>query len=282
MARSSPFSWNTQLQSIPSNLRKCAKLFLRVYSIPFLNISFNFFIRFAPFLLFFYVLASIASSQTKIPNGNNDNNNNIDDNHQKKYCESLIGLYCCSLSFHPRHGIQWEHATTHIHTMIMTTTNETETDDLCGDINRDNITDSIALDILEQLPKRFEIRRVKETLQMKLCPTGVVLLQELQRYNGLVERIEKTLKLLRKVRIRICVCVCIRNKFLLNEHHFDPPNSPRSSIQHTPVLQNDAFTYTHSHSLSLVSFRSQCKNKQSIRKMLKKIKMYTYIIQYTN
>lgn len=95
--------------------------------------------------------------------------------------------------------------------MIMTTTNGTETDDLCGDTNRDNITDSIALDILERLPKRFEIWRVKEALQMKLSPTGVVLLQDLQHYNGLVERIEKTLKLLRKV--------CKRNKFILNEHH---------------------------------------------------------------
>lgn len=77
--------------------------------------------------------------------------------------------------------------------------NKTEADDLYGDISLDNIIDRTALDILEKLPKTFEIWRVKETLQMKLCPTGVVLLQELQRYNGLVERIQKTLKLLRKV-----------------------------------------------------------------------------------
>lgn len=73
------------------------------------------------------------------------------------------------------------------------------TDDLCGDISRDNIIDIIALEILEKIPKSFEIWRVKEILQMKLCPTGMVLLQELQRYNRLVERIKKTLKLLRKV-----------------------------------------------------------------------------------
>lgn len=81
-----------------------------------------------------------------------------------------------------------------------------KTDDLCGDISRDNIIDRTALDILEKLPKTFEIWRVKETLQMKLCPTGVVLLQELQRYNELVERIRKTLKLLRKVCESVCVC----------------------------------------------------------------------------
>lgn len=100
-------------------------------------------------------------------------------------------------------------ATTHIDDCT-TTPNRTETDDLCGDISRDNIIDRTALDILERLPKTFEIWRVKETLQMKLCPTGVVLLQELHLYNGLVERIEKTLKLLRKV----CVQV---NKFYIYE-----------------------------------------------------------------
>lgn len=81
------------------------------------------------------------------------------------------------------------------------------TDDLCGDISRDNIIDSIAMDILEKLPKPFEIWRVKEMLQMKLCPTGVVLLQELRRYNRLVERMEKTLKLLQKVCVFYYYCI---------------------------------------------------------------------------
>lgn len=85
-----------------------------------------------------------------------------------------------------------------------------KTDDLCGDISRDNIIDTVASDILEKLPKPFEIWRVREMLQMRLCPTGVVLLQELERYNGLVERIEKNLKLLRRVRMTLiygCVYV---------------------------------------------------------------------------
>lgn len=64
---------------------------------------------------------------------------------------------------------------------------------------RDNDIDAIILDLLERLPKTFEIWRVKEMLQMKLSPTGVVLLQELQRYNALVDEIENNLQLLRKV-----------------------------------------------------------------------------------
>lgn len=49
------------------------------------------------------------------------------------------------------------------------------------------------------MPKSFEVWRIKKALQMNLTPTGVVLLQELERYNALVEEIEKTLILLRKV-----------------------------------------------------------------------------------
>lgn len=63
----------------------------------------------------------------------------------------------------------------------------------------DDKIESLASDLLDRLPKAFEIWRVKEMLQMKLCSTGVVLLQELQRYNALVEEIENTSQLLRKV-----------------------------------------------------------------------------------
>lgn len=67
-----------------------------------------------------------------------------------------------------------------------------------GSTHDDNI-EALALDILDHLPKAFEIWRVKEMLQMKLTPTGVVLLQELHRFNTLVEEIENSLQLLRKV-----------------------------------------------------------------------------------
>lgn len=48
------------------------------------------------------------------------------------------------------------------------------------------------------MPKQFEVWRIKKALQMNLTPTGVVLLQELDRYNALVDLIEITLILLRK------------------------------------------------------------------------------------
>lgn len=126
---------------------------------------------------------------------------------------------------------------------------ETETDDLCGDISRDNIIDRTALDIVEKLPKTFEIWRVKETLQMKLCPTGVVLLQELQRYNGLVEHIEKTLKLLRKVCIQV-------NKFIFTS----------VSGRVKPKAANSAIACDAHHIASLFSMCAEHKAKNTLEK----------------
>uniref|UniRef100_A0A1A9ZFQ6 Dynein_C domain-containing protein n=1 Tax=Glossina pallidipes TaxID=7398 RepID=A0A1A9ZFQ6_GLOPL len=67
-----------------------------------------------------------------------------------------------------------------------------------GGISRDDFIDNVAAGILEKLPVAFETWRIKKQLQMSLTPTGVVLLQELDRFNLLVIRIKKTLELLRK------------------------------------------------------------------------------------
>lgn len=61
--------------------------------------------------------------------------------------------------------------------------------------------------MLEKLPKPFEIWQVEEMLQMKLRSTDAVLLQELQLFNRLVERIRETLQLLRQVSIVLLVCL---------------------------------------------------------------------------
>lgn len=68
-----------------------------------------------------------------------------------------------------------------------------------GGISRDDFIDNVAADILAKLPPAFDTWRVKKQIQMNLTPTGVVLLQELDRFNLLVTRIKKTLELLRKV-----------------------------------------------------------------------------------
>lgn len=81
-----------------------------------------------------------------------------------------------------------------------------------GGISHDEFIDNVASDILNKVPKLFEVWRIKKALQMNLTPTGVVLLQELDRFNLLLERLEKTLVLLRKVRFKYNVlkgCACI-------------------------------------------------------------------------
>lgn len=69
-----------------------------------------------------------------------------------------------------------------------------------GGVSRDELIDKVASDILDKLPSAFETWRVKKQTQISLTPTGVVLLQELDRFNLLVMRIKITLEHLKKVR----------------------------------------------------------------------------------
>lgn len=65
-------------------------------------------------------------------------------------------------------------------------------------IGRDEFIDNVAKDILLKLPKQFDLITLKKTLQMNISPTGVVLLQELERFNALVNRMLVSLGQLRK------------------------------------------------------------------------------------
>jgi dynein heavy chain, axonemal len=67
-----------------------------------------------------------------------------------------------------------------------------------GAITRDAFIDNSAKDILKKLPPAFEISRIKKSFAMNVTPTLIVLLQELERFNQLVNHILKTLSLLRK------------------------------------------------------------------------------------
>lgn len=58
--------------------------------------------------------------------------------------------------------------------------------------------DNVAEDILKKLPPVFDIWRIKKSFAMHVTPTLIVLLQELERFNQLVDRMLITLNLLRK------------------------------------------------------------------------------------
>lgn len=67
-----------------------------------------------------------------------------------------------------------------------------------GGITRDQFIDNVADDILKKLPRSFEIWKIKKSFAMNVTPTLIVLLQELERFNRLVNRMLQTLNLLRK------------------------------------------------------------------------------------
>lgn len=67
-----------------------------------------------------------------------------------------------------------------------------------GGSTRDQIIDCIAEDILKNVPQPFEIWKIKKSFAMNITPTLIVLLQELERFNKLVNRMSHTLNLLRR------------------------------------------------------------------------------------
>lgn len=67
-----------------------------------------------------------------------------------------------------------------------------------GGMSRDQFIDSVADDLLKRLPPAFDLWRIKKSFAMNITPTLVVLIQEIERFNRLVERMLRTLSLLQK------------------------------------------------------------------------------------
>jgi hypothetical protein len=67
-----------------------------------------------------------------------------------------------------------------------------------GAVRRDEFIDNTAKDIMERIPPPYDVARTRQVYELKLTPTIIVLLQELQRFNLLLQTMRKTLELLRK------------------------------------------------------------------------------------
>ncbi|EDV22455.1 uncharacterized protein TRIADDRAFT_50643 [Trichoplax adhaerens] len=65
-------------------------------------------------------------------------------------------------------------------------------------ISRDNFISSITSDIQSKIPKQFDIDAVKKQLGKEISPTAVVLLQEIERFNKLIEKMTRSLSELQK------------------------------------------------------------------------------------
>ena len=66
-------------------------------------------------------------------------------------------------------------------------------------ISREDFIDKIATDVLNRLPPEFELDKIKKKFGIGISPTTVVLLQELERFNNLGNRMRRSLITLKRV-----------------------------------------------------------------------------------
>lgn len=71
-----------------------------------------------------------------------------------------------------------------------------------GSLSRDEHISQVAQDIQNKLPELFDIDVIRKRFGTDISPTSVVLLQELERFNKLLVRIQQSLAELQRVRIR--------------------------------------------------------------------------------
>lgn len=69
-----------------------------------------------------------------------------------------------------------------------------------GSISRDEYISQVAQDIQNKLPVLFDMDIIRKKFGMEISPTSVVLLQELERFNKLVVRMQRSLAELQRVR----------------------------------------------------------------------------------
>lgn len=81
-----------------------------------------------------------------------------------------------------------------------------QTGDTGAGISRDDYIDKVASDVLNKLPKEFDLDQVRKKFGIDISPTTVVLMQELERFNKLVKRMRVSLQTLRRVGAH-CACV---------------------------------------------------------------------------
>ncbi|KAK9522770.1 hypothetical protein VZT92_019216 [Zoarces viviparus] len=74
-----------------------------------------------------------------------------------------------------------------------------QTGESAGSISRDEVISQVAQDILNQLPELFDIEAICMNFETDTSPTSVVLLQELERFNKLVVRMQDSLAELQRV-----------------------------------------------------------------------------------
>ncbi|XP_076108254.1 dynein axonemal heavy chain 10-like isoform X2 [Mytilus galloprovincialis] len=70
-----------------------------------------------------------------------------------------------------------------------------------GGISREEFIGKVAQEVLNKIPQEFELDKIKKKYGLEISPTTVVLLQELERFNNLLNRMRKSLNTLQKALI---------------------------------------------------------------------------------
>lgn len=65
-------------------------------------------------------------------------------------------------------------------------------------MSREEFILNVANDVLNKIPEAYEIWKVRRDFQLTMTPTIVVLLQELERFNKLINAMKRTLQQLKK------------------------------------------------------------------------------------
>lgn len=73
------------------------------------------------------------------------------------------------------------------------------TGESAGSISRDEYISQVAQDIQSKLPTLFDLDVIRKNFGADVSPTSVVLLQELERFNKLVVRMQRSLAELQRV-----------------------------------------------------------------------------------
>jgi dynein heavy chain len=66
-------------------------------------------------------------------------------------------------------------------------------------ISREDFIEKIATDVEGKIPEQFELDKIRKKFGLEISPTTVVLLQELERWNLLVNRMKRSLVTLKRV-----------------------------------------------------------------------------------
>ena len=66
-------------------------------------------------------------------------------------------------------------------------------------ISREEFIGNIAQDVVSKLPTPYDLDKIRKKYGLDVTPTTVVLLQEIERFNKLINRMERSLKELKRV-----------------------------------------------------------------------------------